>query len=120
MNTYYNFSLLLLGSFFFIVGLVKISKPKQKLFKAFPWTKDFRPATIKFIGFLEFSASLGLAGPMVIGFGHYLTSYAALGICIVMVLAGIYHSRRKEFGYLFINAMILFLSFYIIVGNYKA
>lgn len=117
MSTFYNFSLLLLGSLFFIAGLVKISRPKQKLFKTFPWTRDFKPATIKFIGFLEFSASLGLVGPMVIGFGHYLTPYAALGICIIMALAGIYHSRKKEFGSLVINAMILFLSFYIIVGN---
>ena len=117
MSTFYHFSLLLLGSLFFIVGLVKISRPKQKLFKAFPWTRDFKPATIKFIGFLEFSASLGLVGPMIIGFGDRLTPYAALGICLIMALAGIYHSRKKEFGSLAINAIVLCLAFYIIVGN---
>jgi LPXTG-motif cell wall-anchored protein len=44
---------------------------------------------------------------MIIGFGHKLTPYAALGLSIIMVLAGIFHSRRKENAALIINFLLL-------------
>jgi hypothetical protein len=102
-----------LAALFGFTGFIKISRNKQKLAKLLPWTKLFKPATIKFIGFSEFSAALGLAGPKIIGFGEKLTPYAGLGICIIMVLAGIFHSRRKEYSALIVNIILFIPAAYI-------
>jgi len=116
-GTLHNFILYLLAAIFALTGIMKISQPKQKLAKTFPWARNFKPITIKFIGFSEFSAALGLAGPSIIGFGNKLTPWAALGTSIIMILAGIYHSRRKEYGALFLNITLLFSSLMILFYN---
>lgn len=117
MNSIYLFIQFLLAALFAIAGILKISQPKQKLSRTLPWTRDFKPATIKFIGFCEFSAALGLAGPTVLGFGYRLTPWAAIGISIIMALAGIYHSRRKEYSSLIVNALLLVSA--LVVAFYK-
>jgi hypothetical protein len=113
----HSFILYLLAAIFALTGLLKISQNKQKLAKTLPWVREFKPATIKFIGFSEFSAALGFAGPSIIGFGDKLTPWAALGTSIIMILAGIYHSRRNEYGALFLNITLLFSSLMILFYN---
>ena len=75
-----------------------------------PWIKDFKPATITFIAFLEISASIGLVGPSFIGYAYIITNYAAIGICILMVLAGIYQSRKYAYKALVLNIALFLLS----------
>ena len=106
--------LFILAILFFTVGIAKISQNKIKLANSMPWTREFKPVTIKFIGFLEISASFGLVGPIIIGFGNPMTPYAALGLSLIMVLAGIYHSHRKQYYSLFLNLVLLLLCLYIV------
>ena len=116
MSAIHSIILFGLAAIFATAGFLKLKIPKQKLHKSLPWTRDFKPATIKFIGFSEFSAALGLAGPKIIGFGYSLNSYAALGISLIMILAGIYHSRKKEYLALTINLIFFILCLLILFG----
>lgn len=114
MISFQLFLLYFLAITFATLGFLKISQPKNKLAQMMQWVKYFKPATIKFIGFFEFCAALAFAGPTILGFGHKLTPYAALGISIIMALAAIFHSRRKENGMLTINLIFIALCMFVI------
>jgi uncharacterized membrane protein YphA (DoxX/SURF4 family) len=51
---------------------------------------------VTFIGISEVAGSLGLILPGVTGIAPALTPLAALGLAIIMILATLYHLRRKE------------------------
>jgi uncharacterized membrane protein YphA (DoxX/SURF4 family) len=49
-----------------------------------------------FIGVCEVAGGLGLVLPSLTGIAPILTRLAAAGLAIIMLLAGIFHWRRKE------------------------
>jgi hypothetical protein len=51
---------------------------------------------VTFIGISELAGAAGLILPLASGIAPVLTTLAALGLAIIMVLASIYHLRRKE------------------------
>ena len=59
-----------------------------------------RPAPSKelttFIGISEVAGAFGLILPAATGIAPILTTLAAVGLAIIMILAVIYHLRRKE------------------------
>jgi uncharacterized membrane protein YphA (DoxX/SURF4 family) len=60
-----------------------------------------------FIGICEVAGGLGLILPMATGVAPSLTTLAALGLGIIMVLATIYHLRRKEPASIPIGLLVL-------------
>ena len=62
-----------------------------------------------FIGICEVAGGLGLILPMATGVAASLTTLAALGLGIIMVLATIYHLRRKEPAFVPIGLLVLAL-----------
>ncbi len=105
----YQIVLYTLAVIFGIAGFIKLKFSKKKLAKSMPWTREFKPATIQFIGLFELLGALGLIIPTIIRTGYGLVTYAALGLGLIMILAGIYHSRRKEWASLIINFILLLL-----------
>jgi hypothetical protein len=108
-----TFSTYLLAVFFAVVGVMKLSKNKKNVAKQFSWIRDFKPATITFICFLEILLAFGLVGPQLIKTAFVLTQYAAIGICVLMVLAGMYHSRKRDYKSFVLNIVIFILAFFI-------
>jgi len=68
-----------------------------------------------FIGICEVAGGLGLILPMATGLAPSLTTLAALGLGIIMVLAAIYHLRRKEPA--FVPIGLLVLAALVVVGR---
>jgi uncharacterized membrane protein len=103
----------MLAATFAVVGMMKLKLDKKNLSRRLPWVLEFKPATIKFLGFIEIFGAICLAGPGLIGTAYQIIPYAAVGLCVLMILAGLYHSRKKEYTSLFINAILFALLAYV-------
>lgn len=108
----------ILAVFFAGIGFSKLKIHWTKLAFLFPWAKDFKPVTIRFIGFMELLAAGLLILPFITGKVFAITSWTAIFLCILMALAGIYHSRKREYKWLFINIAIFVLTL-LVAFHYK-
>ena len=80
-----------------------------------------RPAGIPrglaaFIGLAEITGALGVLTPPALVPAHLLVRLAAAGLALIMVLAGIYHLRRRESAAPAISLFLLAL--FVIVGRW--
>lgn len=71
---------------------------------------------VTFIGLSELVGAVGLIVPLATGVAPALTTLAALGLGIIMVLASIYHWRRKESAVGPI--VLLFFACFIVYGRW--
>ncbi|MET8330803.1 DoxX family protein [Streptomyces sp. NPDC005181] len=108
----------LLAAMFAMAGVMKATQPKDKLVAKLPWVADFSPATVRFIGIVEFAAALGLILPGATGIAPVLTPLAATGLAVTMVLAAITHARRKEPSAIAFNAVLLILAVVVAWGRF--
>jgi uncharacterized membrane protein len=109
---------ILLAVAFAMAGLMKATQPKQKLAAKMPYVEDFSGGAIKAIGVLELLAALGLVLPAWTGIAPILTPLAATGLVIVMIGAVAVHARRKEWGSLPINLVLLVLAALVAWGRF--
>ena len=86
----------LLAAMFTMAGITKSTQPKEKLEKQFPWVKDFSLNTVRFIGLSELLGAIGLIVPWLTGILPVLTPVAALGLCLIMVLAALLRSSLSS------------------------
>ena len=68
-----------------------------------------------FIGISELVGAAGLILPMATGVAPVLTTLAALGLAIIMLLASIYHLRRKESPT--VTIVLLLLASFVVDGR---
>ena len=85
-----------LAAIFLFAGLKKLLQPKEKLETKMGWVNDFAPGSIKAIGLLEILAGLGLIVPSILQIAPHLTTWAAIGLVVLMIGAAVTHTRRKE------------------------
>ena len=110
----------LLAAAYLIAGLNKVTQPKVKLVGSLPWTEDFSPATLKFIGIVEVLGAIGLILPWLTGIAPVLTPLAATGLVIVQALAVVVHLRRHEAKVLPINLVLLLLALFVAVVRFTS
>ena len=103
---------------FAMAGLMKLTQPKEKLLGRLPWVEDFSPATVKLIGAAELAAAVGLILPAATRIAPVLTPLAATGLVVLMVLAAIAHSRRKEPSGIAVNAVLAVLAAVVAWGRF--
>jgi uncharacterized membrane protein YphA (DoxX/SURF4 family) len=118
MNVFLWILQAVLAAMFAMAGVMKSTQPKDKLVDKLPWVADFSPATVRFIGVVEFAAALGLILPAATGIAPVLTPLAATGLAITMVLAAITHARRKEPSAIAFNAVLLILAAIVAWGRF--
>ncbi|MER7578019.1 DoxX family protein [Streptomyces sp. NPDC126514] len=118
MNVFLWIVQAVLTAMFAMAGVMKSTQPKAKLAEKLPWVADFSPATVRFIGIVEFAAALGLILPAVTGIAPVLTPLAATGLAVVMLLAAITHARRKETGAIVFNTILLVLAALVAWGRF--
>ncbi|MFI1354378.1 DoxX family protein [Streptomyces sp. NPDC020898] len=104
----------LLAAFFGMIGIKKSTQSEDKVDE----TAGYSPATLRFIGIVEFAAALGLILPAAIDIAPVLTPLAATGLVVLMVLAAIFHARRKEPGPIAVNAVLLVLAALVAWGRF--
>ena len=108
----------LLAAMFTFAGVTKTTQPREILEPRFPWVKDFSLGTVRFIGASQLLVSIGLIVPMLTGIAPILTPLAAMGLCLIMLVAAIYHIRKNEFGVIGINVVFFALAAFVAYGRF--
>jgi hypothetical protein len=88
-----------------MAGFMKLTTPIPELVTKLPWVASL-PHLVRFIGASEIAGSLGLVLPAATRIRPALTSLAALGLVVVMVLAMAFHLSRGEVEALPINLIL--------------
>ena len=109
----------LLAAMFIMAGLMKASQPVEVLAESLPWVTSTPLALVRFIGVSELLGGLGLLLPALLRIKPFLTIWAALGLALVMVLAGGFHASRGEFPNIGMNVMLIGLALFIAWGRSK-
>ena len=108
----------LLALAFLVAGVLKATQPIAKLTPNMPWVKDVRAAWPRFIGTCETLGALGLILPGVTHIQTWLTVVAAGGLALVMVDAAMFHTRRREYAMIAVNAVLFVLAVLIVYGRW--
>lgn len=88
---------------FLMAGSMKTFLPKEKLDQKIPISDHFPMPVVRFIGVAELLGAIGIIVPWLTGISPVLTPVAASALAFVMVLAGIYHAKQKEYKSLPMN-----------------
>lgn len=109
----------LLAAMFAMTGIMKSTLPEGKLGKQFPWTTDFSVSTVRFIGLCELLGATGLIVPWLTGIVPVLTPVAALGLCLIMVLAtNIVHLKKNQYKEITQNIILFLLGAFVAYGRF--
>jgi len=108
----------LLALAFLGAGTMKLTTPREKLMKRMPWVEDVNEPTLKLIGTVEVLGALGLILPRATGIAPVLTPLAAAGLALVMALAMVLHTRRREWNAYPVNAVLMAIALFIAWGRF--
>jgi uncharacterized membrane protein YphA (DoxX/SURF4 family) len=109
---------IILAALFVTAGITKLTQPADKLAKSLPWTRDFSPAAVRFIGVAEFLGAVGLVLPALTRIAPALVPVAACGLAVVMVLASAYHFRKKELSAIGFTGALFALAAFVAWGRF--
>ena len=84
----------------------------------FKWPADVLPGLLTFIGVCEILGAVGLILPALTGVLPWLTPLAALGLAVIMLLAIIFHARRREYPNIVVNLILLILAAFVAYGRW--
>ncbi|WP_045516666.1 DoxX family protein [Neobacillus niacini] len=108
---------ILLGLMFLMAGTTKaFSYEKAKA--SMPWVKDSSKGLVTFIGVAELLGGLGLILPYALGIAPILTPIAAIGLGVIMILAAVFHAKRKENQAIGMNIILLALAIFVAIGRW--
>ncbi|MET7290393.1 DoxX family protein [Streptomyces sp. NPDC005573] len=118
MNVFLWIVQAVLAAMFAMAGVMKSTQPKAKLVEKLPWVADFSAAAVRLIGVVELAATLGLILPAATGIAPIFTPLAGTGLAVVMLLAAVTHTRRKEPSAIAFNAVLLVLAALVAWGRF--
>ncbi|HWB62181.1 MAG TPA: DoxX family protein [Chitinophagales bacterium] len=108
----------LLAVMFSMAGIMKATQPVEKLSEKMPWVKDYSAFMVRFVGVAELLGGIGLVVPWLTGIMPVLTPVAAVALCLVMVLAAIYHARHNEWKAISFNFVLFAIAAFIAYGRF--
>ena len=108
----------ILAALFLMAGFMKSTTPKEKLALKMPWANDYSAGTVKLIGITQLMAAIGLIIPMLTGIAPLLTPLAAIGLCVTMILAIMYHYRKNEMKAIGTNVVLFLLAAFVVYGRF--
>jgi len=101
-------------------GIIKIIYPREVAkVKLGPWIDDFTNLSLRMIGVVEILVGLGLVLPYLLHIYPFLTPLAALGLIWTMIGASMAHLKRKEYGFILINIILLIMALFIFFGRFE-
>lgn len=108
----------ILAAMFGMAGIMKSTQPIDKLMKSgLNWTNRISLTTVRIIGLSELLGAIGLILPITFGILPILTSVAAAGLAIIMLLAAVHHLKHKENKAIVFNTVIFFLAIFVSYGR---
>jgi uncharacterized membrane protein YphA (DoxX/SURF4 family) len=108
---------ILLGLLFTLAGAMKATQPLDQLAQMMAWVPSFPPALVRFVGISDFLGGIGLILPAALRIRPQLTSWAAIGLSVIMVLAAILHASQGEYAVIGVNAVFLLILLFIAWGR---
>lgn len=111
---------ILLALVFVMAGIMKATRPFEKLVQNVEWARNVGRGGVRLIGVLEILGAIGLILPAVTGILPWLTPVAAIGLVLTMIGAMITHGRRGEFPNMGFNLVLLLLAVFIVYGRFVA
>jgi uncharacterized membrane protein len=108
----------ILAVMFLMVGMAKLTKPKEELADRMDWVEDFSEGAIKFIGGIEILAAIGLILPGLTGIAPVLVPIAATGLAGLQVGAVIVHAKRSEPQMIIGNVVLIALALFVAWGRF--
>ena len=109
---------ILLALVFGFAGAMKLFTPIEELAKNAAWIKD-SAFLIRFIGTSELAGALGMLLPSLTRIRPKLTSLAAVGIFIIMVLATGFHLVQGEAKVIPMTLILGALAAFVAWGRYR-
>jgi uncharacterized membrane protein YphA (DoxX/SURF4 family) len=109
----------LLAGMFIMSGFMKVAQPIEQLSQMLPWASQVPAGLVRFIGISELLGGLGLILPALLRIKPILTSWAALGLVVVMLFAAIFHASRGEFSAIGTNIILALVAAFIAWGRFK-
>jgi len=110
---------ILLAVAFGMAGFSKLMQPITDLVAMVgPWASEVPELFVRFIGLAEILGAIGLILPALTRIQPRLTSHAAIGIAIIMVLAATFHIAREEYA-IIPNIVLLALAAFVAYGRTK-
>lgn len=106
----------ILAALFLMIGFMKVSTPIDELSKTVAMAAEV-PVLIRLIGFIEILGGLGLLLPAGLRVKPRLTTFAAIGIALIMLLAMIVHIWRGEFSAISTNIILGILAVFVAWGR---
>lgn len=108
----------LLAALFLFSGVMKSTRSEHKLVTSGQTGVEGLPRSlIRFIGISEMLGAAGLVLPMLSNVMPVLTSVAAIGLGLIMILAAIVHYRRDEKRTALQNLFILLVCLFVTYGR---
>jgi hypothetical protein len=83
------------------------------------WARQSSNGYIRFVAVSQLLGVLGMLLPIPTGIFPWLTPLAAIGFCIIQVLAAGWHIRLKEYKVLPVNLFLFALSLFVAVGRWQ-
>lgn len=84
---------------------------------AMPWAAQVPERLVRFIGAAELLGGLGLILPLATGVAPFVTSLAAAGLAITMVLAAAFHASRGELRAIPVNVALFAMAAFVSLGG---
>lgn len=109
----------LLAAMFLMAGANKLFQSIPELSKMLPWVTQVPEGLVRFIGFSEFLGGIGLLLPAILRIKPILTSYAAIGLAVVMLLASIFHISKGEMSVIGMNFVFMAMALFVAWGRMK-
>ncbi len=118
MNTALWIAQGILAAAFLAAGMVKLTRPREKLAETQGWVEDFSGGNVKAIGAVEVLGALGLILPGVTGIAPILVPLAAAGLALEQIGAAVVHARRGESRNIFANVALAAIGLFIAWGRF--
>ncbi|MBS2011373.1 MAG: DoxX family protein [Deltaproteobacteria bacterium] len=109
----------LLAAAFLMAGGMKVSTPIEVLREQMPWVGGAMGGAVRFIGAVEIIGAVGLVLPAASRILPRATPWAAVGLGVVMLLAGITHVTRGELPMIVPNLVLGAMAAFIAWGRFQ-
>jgi putative oxidoreductase len=109
----------LLAAMFLMAGANKLFQSIPELSKMLPWVTQVPDGLVRFIGFSELLGGIGSLLPTILRIKPILTSYAAIGLAVVMLLASIFHISKGEMSVIGMNFVFMAMALFVAWGRMK-
>ena len=102
----------------FLVAGVTHGFQQERAKAQMKWPAAVQPGVLTFIGVSEILGAVGVILPALTRILPWLTSLAAVGLAIVMLLAAGFHGMRREYSSILFNLVLLVLSAFVAYGRW--